>query len=579
MLKKGDILDERYLIDDVIGSGGTSTVFKAFDLNADKSERAVKEIHGSDEEIQEKIAESVLMAELSKSNTRYNFIPNIIHRVRKGNALFIVMDYINGTDMSEILSEHAPLPHNKVIEYARDICNFMIFLHEKHFLYSDMKPENIMILKNDETGNSINNARQYSSLKFVDFGATIAEGNETIAFTPSYAAPEQFLGQFDMLLPDKRTDIFNTGATIFHMITGYAPENVFRTNGETKEDLRPSHERFIFPAKSGISKGLKRIILKCVSDDSSQRYSSCSEIITELEKLSERKHVILSAVLAGISVLLALAGTISLIKCSSAKDLLYSEYIEQADTASDPEEKIDSYLNAIKIRPDNQEGYLRLIDACRYDRNSSDKTDDMYFTDTEKKKIQEAVASNQRYLVKNGSFGKIEYEIGRLIWYFGTENSETKSYAETERTKMKAALSYFEEAINIQNNSGLSEKEEKLAGIYYHMADFCLNYQKRIENGDRNEPVSLADLRFMTDSVSGADSDDCIRLETYYSVIDILDESSIYYDDSTLAQLPEFYDYLYTCIHNCGNSGIPYADIDLKASVSELCKKKISEFR
>lgn len=574
MLKKGDILDDRYLIDDQIGAGGTSTVFRAFDLNADRSERAVKEIHGSPEEIQEKIAESMLMAELSRSNTKYSFIPNIIHRVKKGDALFIVMDYINGVDMSETLTPESPVPPNKVIEYSKDICSFMSFMHEKHYIFSDMKPENIMILRNDESSSRIADSKKFSSLKFIDFGATISEGGDTTAFTPSYAAPEQFLSQFEDVLPDRRTDIFNIGATIFHMATGYAPENVFTGSGEDRNDLKPSYERFTFPQKGSIGPGLKKIIMKCVADDRNQRYSSCSEIIADLEKLTEKKHKIISAVLLMISVLLAFSGTFSLLKYSIQKESMYNEYIESAQKTTSAENKIKYLTEAINTMPENNETYMMLLEACSYDQNENDEPDDMYFTEDEIRNVREIIASNKNRLIKSGTYGKLEYEIGKLIWFYSTRDSETKRYEENERTNMKASLSYFEEALEYKENS-LSEEECRLAEIYYHIADFCSNYQKRIENGDRNEPLSLYDFEFLADLTDFSDCNDYVRLASYYFIIDMLDESLPYYENESADSIHAFYNRIYNDIHKCGTTGIPSADSDIQNTVSALCQEKI----
>lgn len=569
MLTKGDILDDRYLIDGLIGTGGTSKVFRAFDMNAGKGERAVKEIHGSSDEIEEKIAESVLMAKLSSSNTKFNFIPNIIHRVRKDDALFIVMDYINGVDMSEQLSPQNPVPCQKVIEYARDICTFMSFMHENNYLFSDMKPENIMILKNDDN-NQKNN--EFSSLKFVDFGATINIGEETIAFTPSYAAPEQFLGQFESILPDKRTDIFNIGATIFHIATGYAPENVFKGEGDEAGDIRPSAERFIFPAKSNISPGLKRIILRCVADDREKRYSSCSEVISDLDKLSERKHVIASSVLMGISLLMLLIGIFTSVKCVSEKNKFYNSYMKIAESSFFPSERTENCVYAIKMKPENTEGYLKLIETFTYDRDIDDGTDDMYFTDDEKRILMEVVASNQRYLTESKSYGRIEYEIGKLIWYYGTEDDGVKSFEETEKTKMRSALSYFEAAVSSRHENSLTEDEYRLAEIYYDIADFCSNYQKRIENGDKNEPVSLSDIRFLTEMIRKNAPNDYVRLETYYTVLGLIGDSLNYYEeDVTDEQLLEFYEQIYDYSLECDFSQIPVSDRDLGNRVVEKC--------
>lgn len=571
MLKKGDVLFDQFLIDEQIGAGGTSTVFKAFDLQSNRALRAVKEIYGDEDSIQDIIAESSLMAELYESKGKYNFIPNIIYREESDGKFFIVMDYIDGVNMSEIIKEKIPISFEKTVEYGKDICSFMKFLHERHRLYSDMKPENIMVLNENGRKEGKSSSDHFSSLKFIDFGATINFGEPTIAFSPAYAAPEQYIGNFEGIYPDERTDIFNIGATLFHMITGKPGENVFYQRNNLITDLRPSYDRFHFDPDMNIDKGLIKIIQKCVKDDPGERYSSCSEVFRALEKLSERKSNLLSALLLLSSLVVAAAGVFSISNYKKAVDAQYLDYISKGDASLIAEEKFDNYLEAVNVKPDLVEGYLKLIDSCSFDEKDSDGKDDMLYTKYEGSRLQNTISLYQNSLIKNGTYSKIQYEIGKLVLFYGTENNEARSFKDSERSRLKSSMVYFDEVIKSENDKLLTPEEKHYAGIFYHIADFYCNYQKRIEDGEANDPVSLSDLQALVNMAESPDVSDYVRLETLYMVIDLLDDSMNTPEDMTESARSSLLTKIKTLASAASQTSIPSSDQTLISDIMKLC--------
>ncbi len=569
MLKKGDILFDQFLIDEEIGTGGTSTVFKAFDLQSNKALRAVKEIYGDEESIQDIIAESSLMAELYESKGKYNFIPNIIFRQESGGEFFIVMDYIDGVNMSELIKDGMPLSFDKTVEYGRDICSFMKFLHERHRLYSDMKPENIMVLRERKTNTG--SSDHFSSLKFIDFGATINFGEQTTAYSPAYAAPEQYIGHFSGIYPDERTDIFNIGATLFHMITGRPGENVFYQRNNLITDLRPSYDRFHFDPDMNIDKGLIKIIQKCVKDDPKERYSSCSEVYRALERLSERKHNLISLILFGLSAIMTAAGIFSFSNYHKALDAKYSDYILKGDNSVIAEEKFEFYLEAVNIKPELEEGYLKLIGSCLFDEKDNDGKDDMLYTDYEGSRLRNVIALNQNLLIKKGTYSKIQYETGKLVLFYGMENSDVKGFKDSEKSRLKSSMVYFDEVRNSENDKLLTQVEKKYAGIYYHIADFYCNYQKRIEDGEVNEPVSIADLQFLADAAESPDESDYVRLEILYMVLDLLDDSMNTPDDLTPDSKSELVSRIKNIVSSINTVSVPSSDQTLVSDILDMC--------
>ena len=170
MGKKVRILANRYEIEKIAGKGGTSVVYKAYDLQAERAVRAIKEISKANRDIYEMAKqESALIKELYEADQSNAFFPNIIHRFETDKNFYIVQDYLDGESM-EYMLDAGPMPYKMFLEAAKQICSFMKFFHDTGRVLSDMKPENIMVLKPSKalTDNEAN-----IKLKFIDFGTAI----------------------------------------------------------------------------------------------------------------------------------------------------------------------------------------------------------------------------------------------------------------------------------------------------------------------------------------------------------------------------------------------------------------------
>ena len=174
MLNKGFVLEKRYKIVSVAGKGGTSVVYRAVDLRANNAQRAVKEVmktNGSDAYNAKN--ESLLIKEFYEKDVKNSFFPNIIEIIDNDpNALYIVQDYINGVSMEKLL-EYGPFRPKTVIKYAKDICYVLAFIHKCGYIHSDMKPDNIMVVRDEYDLENNNRPDKFGKLKFVDFGSVI----------------------------------------------------------------------------------------------------------------------------------------------------------------------------------------------------------------------------------------------------------------------------------------------------------------------------------------------------------------------------------------------------------------------
>lgn len=551
MLKKGEVLDKRYLIDEPVSCRDSYIMFRAFDLKADNAERSVKAFFGNNEELCMILSECALISELYNGSTNYNFIPNIIHRVKNNNAVFIVMEYIDGINMGYLL-QNTSIPYKKIIDYAMDICTFMSFMHKKNKLYCNMKPDSIIILKNDEKSEAIENSGHFSNIRITEFRSVINKGEHITGYTPEYAAPEQYLDSFSGSTPDERADIFNIGATLYHMATGRIPGTVFSDHGASSGEVRPSYERFIFTSHDAVSSGLRRIIQKCVNDNPDQRYLSCSALYRDLVALAEHRHLKKAVILAAAAVILAAGGLLTSYESKQLSKNQFQYYMDIAKKSSEPEEKLENYISAINIEPDNLDAYVQMIDACSFSKYDNDLKDTL-FTSEEKTKILQVIHKNKQLLISEKKYEKVAFELGKLIWYhddYGlTENSDNKI------TRMRDAAQYFGEAISTENGETLSSENLEMAQTYYNIGMFYDSVLTSSAEKNRELYINFwNDLHNMMNYVIDSNSkNDLIRLETYRTALDALDSYSSYFKNSgyTYDQQTEFFELIKKYAEEC----------------------------
>lgn len=338
MLEIGSLVDGKYKILNKVGQGGMSVVYLAMNEKANK-QWAVKEVRKDgvlDFEAvkQGLVAETDILKRLSHPN-----LPSIIDVIDTDESFIIIMDYIQGNSLNRALEEYGAQPQENVIEWAKQLCDVLGYLHSRTppIIYRDMKPANIM-LKPDGNVTLIDfgTAREYKEKNLAD---------TTCLGTVGYAAPEQFGG---MGQTDARTDIYCLGATLYHLVTGMNP-------CEPPYEIKPIRE--INPS---LSSGLERIILKCTQRDPNDRYQSAAEMMYALEHYEEIDDIYrkkqkkkLWSFLIPVLLMLAFAATSvwGYISAEQKKKENYDYILANARTATD-------YYEAILTDPSRSEAYL-----------------------------------------------------------------------------------------------------------------------------------------------------------------------------------------------------------------------------
>ncbi len=260
-LKPGEILMDRYEIQDIIGVGGMGTVYRARDKNF-KAIRlvAIKEMISqiSDPLVRKKIylnyeRESNILATL-----RHQSIPRIYDYFMRNDRAYLVMELVTGRDLDTILSEVTSFfPEAQVVTWGIELCDVLQYLHARQpepIIFRDIKPSNIMITPQNH-------------IMLVDFGiAKLFDPKEknTMIGTQGYSPPDQYRGE-----ATPKVDIYALGATLHHLLTLKDP----RLEAPFSFGERPIQE-----SNPSISDELVAVIERALEYDSKDRFDNADDM-------------------------------------------------------------------------------------------------------------------------------------------------------------------------------------------------------------------------------------------------------------------------------------------------------------
>lgn len=270
MTRVGTVIGGKYEILKKIGQGGMSIVYLAMDTRLNK-QWAVKEIKKGKNEETKTLLKSLRMEANILKMVDHPVLPRIVDILDDKGTVFVVMDYIEGRPLNEVLKIEGAQPQEKVIGWAKELGSALDYLHSMNppIIYRDMKPSNIMLKPNGK-------------VKLIDFGTAKEFDVESLADTTAlgtrgYAAPEQFgdANGRGIHKTDARTDIYSLGATLYHIVTGKNPS-------EPPYVMKP-----IRLWNKELSTGLEKIISKCTMSNPEERYQNCAELLYDLEHYEE----------------------------------------------------------------------------------------------------------------------------------------------------------------------------------------------------------------------------------------------------------------------------------------------------
>ncbi|MBQ6676656.1 MAG: protein kinase [Clostridia bacterium] len=274
----GQIFDNRYKIENLIGVGGMAVVYKALDMLMRRivAVKILKDDMATDEpSVMRFINESKAVAMLSHPN-----IVNIYDVSVRDNVKYIVMEYIEGITLKSYITRRQVLSFKEVVGYSIQILKALEHAHQKGIVHRDIKPQNIMLLKS-------------GVIKVMDFGIAKLPNTDTVTMsdkaigTVYYISPEQASGE----VIDARSDLYSLGAMMYEMSTGSLP---FDAESPVSVALMQVNDTPAAPREvnSHIPEGLEQIIMKAMEKDPNVRYQSASQMLAHLIKLRENPNII-----------------------------------------------------------------------------------------------------------------------------------------------------------------------------------------------------------------------------------------------------------------------------------------------
>lgn len=359
MLEIGSLLDGKYKILNKIGQGGMSVVYLAMNEKANK-QWAIKEMRKEKNKNYEIMKQSLITETNLLKELKHPYLPSIADIIENDDTIIIVMDYVEGRPLSDILSEEGVIEEDKVADYAIQLCDVLDYLHSQNppIIYRDLKPANIML-------------RPDGKITLIDFGTARKYNYDSVSDTTclgtiGYAAPEQFAGE-TLRQTDARTDIYNLGATMYHLLTGVNPSE-------------PPYE--LYPIRrwdESLSNGLEKIILRATRKDPDKRFNDCKEMSYALQHFrdlddsyiaTQKKKIYLFVVSLILSfTFFSMAIVVNGMEKREISKV-YNNYLSEAAlkiASAGSENVVDSdilklFRDAINISPNSTEAYIRMLD-------------------------------------------------------------------------------------------------------------------------------------------------------------------------------------------------------------------------
>lgn len=263
------ILQSRYRMMHLLGSGGFGAVYQAQDLRLGNRLVAVKENFDSSPDAQEQFYREANML----ANLKHAHLPAVTdHFIEAPGKQYLVMDFIEGQDVENMLERNAVLPETQALRWFDQVCDAVHYLHKQEppIIHRDIKPGNIRISPNDKA-------------ILVDFGIAKQEqqGKKTMAaaraITAGFSPPEQY----GSASTDARSDVYALGATLYAMLTGQSPPDAM--------DRITSGIRLIPPRQlnEAISPNTEQVILRSLEISATKRQQSVQELRDALASSSQ----------------------------------------------------------------------------------------------------------------------------------------------------------------------------------------------------------------------------------------------------------------------------------------------------
>ncbi len=280
-MMKGMVFAERYKLVDFIGQGGMSLVYRAVDIRTGHSVavKILKSEYNSDKEFLERFQREAQAASLMSHHN----IVNLLDVGVEGEYRYLVLEYVSGNTLKEIIRQKGILGTNTAIQVTIRILSALQHAHDNGIIHRDIKPQNVLVHSDGH-------------VKVADFGIarmtgalTISKG-DTVVGSVHYSSPEQATGT----VVDATSDIYSTGVVLYEMLTGRVP-----FVGDTPVAVAMQHIKAAPPPISefnpDVPAGLVAVVMKAMEKSPAKRFQNAREMADALTRVRDGKEAALPA--------------------------------------------------------------------------------------------------------------------------------------------------------------------------------------------------------------------------------------------------------------------------------------------
>ncbi len=267
MIENGTLLQDRYLIEKKIGSGGMGAVYLAVDRRFD-NHVAIKETFYKEDEFADAFEREARLL----NGLQHQVLPHVTDYFAENDGYFLVMQYIEGEDLSDILKHEGGFSVADVLRWTDNLLDALDYLHsqEPPVIHRDIKPHNLKLTSR-------------GGIMLLDFGlAKVNQKDATEISVFGYSRTYSPLEQIQGTGTDARSDIFALGATLFHLLTGAPPINVL-TRASAIVNGNPDPLRLANEIRSEISDAVANVINSAMALNAENRFISAKAMRQALE--------------------------------------------------------------------------------------------------------------------------------------------------------------------------------------------------------------------------------------------------------------------------------------------------------
>jgi len=274
-LAPGMLVDGRFELTDLVARSNMASIFKANDRKTGESVALKVPLMALESDIAG--FERFNREEEIGARLNHPAILKVVKVEEKKSRPYLVMEFLDGKTLAEVLAKEKPLPEADAVSYACKICEALDYLHANGIVHRDLKPQNVMICRD-------------GSLRLFDFGIARVEQARRLTFvgltptlgTPDYISPEQVKGKRG----DHRSDIYSLGAMLYEMVTGVTP-----FEGESPYVIMNARVTGDPPAprkvRTEVSPAIEEIILHALEREPKMRYETAGAMKADLENLDK----------------------------------------------------------------------------------------------------------------------------------------------------------------------------------------------------------------------------------------------------------------------------------------------------